>query len=473
MKFRTGIVVLAAAGILGTAAIAAAQPAPPVPPVAPVDPNAPPATAPADPNAPPAAAPAVPPPAPPTAPVDPNAQPVDPNAPPAPPVAQEPVKTPPTDTPRQPTVQWGPAGAGEQPDRATPNGDPETGKGPTKPLPWRGTTFTWNQAGTTSIFGVGGDQIGYENEFYGWDFTFAPNIYIVDAKKDKLRAFAEIGWATELTNSDVTTDRNETLFKDMQLGLGYTRSLLELQKAEYKTDGSITGRLVLPTSEASYNQGRYLTTALGLGVKQTVKILGSNADGLNNVTVGVTGTWSHLFARSYQPTNADLERPRQNATGRTIDSDILTSKSFDLNRLTAGLTIDLPLYKDLGLTTAFRVVGRFKHDFENEDGCDVVIGDGSCVEATRLEDRNTYQPLTTFDVALSYPIYEVVGLTLGYNNETPWIGEDGTRRSIFYSPDAQFYLDITANLDVIYDKVSGRSKNAPKTAATPKTIASK
>ena len=62
------------------------------------------------------------------------------------------------------------------------------------------------------------------------------------------------------------------------------------------------------------------------------------------------------------------------------------------------------------------------------------------------------------DIALNYPIYEVVGLTLGYSNETAWIGEDGQRRNIFYSPGAQFYLDVTANLDVIYSKLTNRDK---------------
>ena len=125
------------------------------------------------------------------------------------------------------------------------------------------------------------------------------------------------------------------------------------------------------------------------------------------------------------------------------------------------MSVALPLYKDLSLATQFRLVGRFKKDFDTGGGqsnCDVAIANDPCVVAGRDPNHTTYEPLTTFDIALSYPIYEVVDVTLGYNNETAWIGEDGQRRSIFYSPDAQFYLDITANLDAIYSKVTKRDK---------------
>lgn len=501
MKYRTGLVglpvlragsmLLAAAGVLGMAAVAGAQPVapPPVPPpsaTAPVDPNAPPQPAtgapqtppPVDPNAPPA-----------TPPVDPNAPPVDPNAPPATPPVEPPVAPPPPAQPPvaqtpapppQPPLQWSPTVGGPGADKVTP-GEGADAKGPTKPLPWRGTTLTWNQAATTTILGVGRDNIGDEAESYSWLFKFEPNYYVLDLEKDKLRAFAEIGIITELTNSDLTADRNETLFQDMQLGLGYTRTIFESggsDAGEWLTSGSLTGRFVLPTSERSYEEGRYLTTALGLGAKQKVKLLGTKSLGLQNVTVGATGTWGHLFSRSYQPTNPDIDREVRGegvggrSTGSSFDSDVLGLNAFSLNSLTAALTIDLNLIENLSLGAGFRIVGRFRHDFEEgagvSGGCDVAIENDPCVTAGRLEGRSLYQPLTTFDLSLTYPIYDVVGLTVGYNNETLWIGEDGQRRSIFYSPEAEFYLDIVANLDEIYTKVAG-AVSPPKKTETAKT----
>ena len=41
---------------------------------------------------------------------------------------------------------------------------------------------------------------------------------------------------------------------------------------------------------------------------------------------------------------------------------------------------------------------------------------------------------TTFDLCARYPIYEVVDVTLGYNNETAWIGEDGAAAQHLLQP---------------------------------------
>src|SRR5262245_36211627 len=37
-----------------------------------------------------------------------------------------------------------------------------------KPLPWRGTTFTWSQSATTTMLNIGRDTLGHEHEAYGW-----------------------------------------------------------------------------------------------------------------------------------------------------------------------------------------------------------------------------------------------------------------------------------------------------------------
>jgi len=340
------------------------------------------------------------------------------------------------------------------------------------PLPWRGTTFTFNQAATTTVFGVGRNNIGSEGEFYGWDFTLRPSYFLLDQPQDKLAATAEIGWATELTNSDTTADRNETQFKDVQLGLRYTRNIWEsggADKGEYATSGGASLRFLLPTSPLSYDTGKYLTVALGPDIRQKIKLLGKKADGLNNVTVGLGLTYAHLFSRSYTPTNSDLHIQRQNATGQSFDSDQLRGSSFDIDRLTTRLSVGIPLYKDLALQTAFGLISRWRHDFEDGagEGCDVAVANDPCVEASRLEDRVLYHANTSFDLALSYPVYEVVDLTLGYSNDTAQIGEDGQRRSMFYSPDAQFYLDITANLDVIFLKATRRDTRKASASKQP------
>ncbi|WP_437562452.1 hypothetical protein [Sorangium sp. So ce542] len=326
-------------------------------------------------------------------------------------------------------------------------------------LRWRGSTFTWNQGGSTTLFGVGGDYIPAD-QVYGWDFTFRPNFYVLDRPKDKVSVSAEIGWVTELTNSDITATYREPQFKDIALNGRYSRELWEsggADRGEYRTDAAMRLRLILPTSPASWNSGKYFTVSLGPQLIQKIKILGSKADGLNHVTATLGVSYSHLFSDSYTPVREGLGRPRMTPSGDVAPDDQLSGTSLAMDRLATSLQVDLPLYQDLSLGTSFALLSDFKHEFEG--GCaETATGcapfDGS--------QGTTYVPQTAFDVSLNYPIFEVVDLTLGYNNTNRQIGLDGRRRSFFYSPEAQFYLDITANLDVIYSKVSGRGKKVEK-----------
>jgi hypothetical protein len=220
---------------------------------------------------------------------------------------------PPPDQPMQqppapPLMQWQPAPVPLQPDTVT---EDTTNKEPTK-LAWRGTTFTWNHSATTTLIGLGRDNIGGEDEVYSWAFLFRPNIYIVDLPKDKLTATMDIGWETELTNG-LTTEKRETLFQDLTVGAKYARTLFESggkDKGEYKTTVSLGGRLRFPTSKFSANQGKYLTTYLSPTLSQQIKILGLNAVGLNNITAAVSASWGHLADEPrFKSDPAERDRP--------------------------------------------------------------------------------------------------------------------------------------------------------------------
>ncbi|WP_437650040.1 hypothetical protein [Sorangium sp. So ce362] len=333
-------------------------------------------------------------------------------------------------------------------------------------LRWRGSTFTWNQGGSTTLFGVGGEYIP-AIQVYGWDFTFRPNFYVLDRPKDKVAVSADIGWVTELTNSDITTHYREPQFKDVALNARYSRELWEsggAERGEYKTDAAMRLRLTLPTSPASWNAGKYFTVSVGPQIIQKVKLLGAKADGLNNLTATLGVTYAHLFAQSYTPVKGGFGRERMTPSGEVAPDDQLTGASLALDRLSTSLQVDLPLYKDLSLATSFGLLSDFKHEFE--EGC--VATQTGCAPYDGSQGT-TYVPQTAFDVSLNYPIFEVVDLTLGYNNTNLQLGYDGQRRSFFYSPEAQFYLDITANLDVIYSKVTGRGEKVekPGTASAP------
>ncbi len=58
-------------------------------------------------------------------------------------------------------------------------------------------------------------------------------------------------------------------------------------------------------------------------------------------------------------------------------------------------------------------------------------------------------------------VIDEMSVAVGYANLTLQQGPDGTRRNIFYSPDARVYATITAKLDEIYKSASGLRKSEP------------
>jgi hypothetical protein len=423
---------LAAAGVLGSVAVAHAQPAPdPAPSPAPVAPTPPAPPVPPEPEVAPAAMPAAP-----------------------PPVAPAPVNwgDAPTPTPAAPT-----------PATAKPDA-------PAKANPFSFTRFTWTNAGTTRIFGVGGDYTSSDDEVYSMDFGLNLRYTFFTGAKTKLFANVAGGAEVELTNSESTKTLREPLFKDMSAGLGVSQKLFATADKETSTSVQFTGSASLPTSLASRRQGKYLGTSLQALIFHSQKLAGSKADWFQNVLlVGALG-WGHSFSRAYTPTTTELavtQRPRQVSCDKdtgcsTSTSDQLSGASIAHDTVRLGAIYYLSIYKDvLSFGNSWEIAERYKYTFA--DTCVNLPSTPGCEPAGRLADAVTRGATTTFDVSFSYSLLDNLGrVDLGYTNSTNQIGENGLRRSVFYSPDAQFYLSFAAYLDGIYDKAASSKASAAK-----------
>jgi hypothetical protein len=319
------------------------------------------------------------------------------------------------------------------------------------------SAFNWNQTATTTALGVGRDNIGGEDEEYSWEFAFTPRFYFVDTPVHQAYVNARIGWQTELTNSNMTTDRRETQFEDVSLGLGYFVTAYASKSKDSRYSPGLTASLAFPSSKLSRGQGKYLGTSLTFAQIGQVSLLGPKAKGLNSLTVSANVTWSHLFARSYNPTNEDLNVPRQSAAGVSYLSDQVSMRSFAMNRLKLGVSYFIPLFDELVLSNAWAITENYKHDYKDGGtgtGCDVQILNQPCVVAQRDPTRVTRSVNTTFDVGLSYDFFESsLRWGVGYQNDTNQIGDDGKRRSVFYSPGSAFYMDISVLFDGVYRKI--------------------
>lgn len=331
---------------------------------------------------------------------------------------------------------------------------------------FRMSNFNWNQTATTTALGIGRDNIGSEDEQYSWEFAFAPRYYVVDTPRHQLNVNARFAVQTEMTNSGITTTRREPLFQDIALGLGYSLTAYRSESGVLYAPG-LSGTLLFPTSKMSQGQGRYLGTSLNFSQTLALPLLGNDAKGLNSITFSGGLTWSHLFARSYTPTNEDLNYPRQSASGQTILSDQLSSRSFAMNRLRLLGSYFIPLYDQLVFSNTWAITQNYKHDFKDGggNGCDVIIMGGTCASASRDETRVTRTVDTLVDVSLTYDFFDsTMRAGIGYQNGTNQLGEDGKYRNILYSPGAAFYMDVTLLFDGVMRQFEKKTAAENKTA---------
>lgn len=328
-----------------------------------------------------------------------------------------------------------------------------------KSSPFEFTRFTWNNSASTKIFGVGADYQGHGDEQYSMDFGFNVRYAFVNEDRQKAYVNARFGFQIELTNSDKTRQIRETLLRDLGLHAAYHRVAYRSADKETETSPELSVGLILPTSLASRSEGKYVSTSLNATVIHAQRLAGSEAAWLPGVLAYGTFGWSHLFARSYNAVNDDVERPRQTATGAVELSDQLTMDAFEQDSLRFNLTYHLGVYKDaLSLVNTWELHVPFKHDYRPGGGqgmgCDVAIVTDPCVIAERLPDRTHGIPATTFDLSLAYAFPENLGrVDVGYLNAASQLRE-GKRVSVFYGPGAMFYLNLVAYFDGIYGKAA-------------------
>lgn len=423
MKKTLRTMMLAAAGLLGTVAVAQAQPAPPPPDPSP----APPADQPAAPPAPP--------------PVEFG---VAPAALPAAPVASAPV----------PVVSFG----------AAPGPDTTTAAPEKKGNPFFFTRFNWGNTASTKIFGVGGSYISTDDQQYVMEFSLNLRYYLLNDTYDKFWLNLAAGEATELTNSDITRLKREPQLNDTSLGAGYSHLVYRNADKTVSTTPSIGATLVLPTSATSRHEGKYLSTRLGAGIAQLLPIAGPKSDWFSDIFIIGSVSWNHLFSQATTPVNAGIEaqRPRLGADGLEYRSDQLSLSGFSRNSAALNFTYYLTIYKDLSLGNTWGISVPDKYSFGPVPCVNLQTG---CVMLP-ASNKGSLNPVTTFDIGLSYTLFNTARIDLGYQSISPELGDyGGKRRPIFYGPDSSFYGNVSVYLDTIIDKLRNPTEAKAKLAS--------
>jgi hypothetical protein len=341
------------------------------------------------------------------------------------------------------------------------------GKAPAR-VRWRGTNISWNHAVTTQRIGIGADYNSDADEEYTQSLALALNYFLIERKdsggKDRgysLRLTSSVGFDVELTNSWTRT-RNEPLLRDIPLSLVFSKPLWHSADEEWGLTTALNGTIQFPTSKLSISRGVYLSTSPRASLFLQFPIRGKNAPFLKSALGGLSMRWDHRFARATVPTNPDIERPRQTLLGSSFIDDIISPSPLDINtfRPSAFLFFDeLVFGRHLWLSVAGGL------NYRPTDGA---VGSTECYPAPtgcgpigRVDDPAAFSLNTAFSVGVTYfPMVEW-GISLGYDNVSNQLGQNGKTQNPFYSPAAQFSANVVVSLDAIYERLTGPERDEP------------
>ena len=327
-------------------------------------------------------------------------------------------------------------------------------------VPWRGTSFKWEHAVTTQTIGVGADYQSSSGDNYSMSFAFLVNYYLVDQDAWRLNVYVAPSFGVELTNSDWTSTYREPLFDDLPVAGNVSGTLYKTEDSAFVTSASGNLTLIFPTAPTSYHIGTYLTTSPRLSLSQTFPLAGEKSPVFKSFGAGLSGRWDHRFGAATTAVNADLARPRQTSGGSTYLSDQLSFSPLAQNTLRESISLDFPQQwgsHELTLSGAFSFAQSFKPDLVGND-CEVQLMTG-CVKAQRDPDARTSQNSLGFSVALTYFPVPEAGVSLAYANMSGQLGPDGTRRNVFWTPDALFVADLYISFDAIYERITGPARD--------------
>jgi hypothetical protein len=330
-------------------------------------------------------------------------------------------------------------------------------------VPWRGTMLEWLNSATTTLLGVGQDKQGLDADAAAMTWRLTLQYHVVDLDNWDVSVRTAPTLAVELTNADDTTTEHEPQFLDLPV-LGDV-SYKVFSDGLWSTVPKFTWGLIFPTWKVSNGRGTYLNTTTRLSLAQTIPLLGADSPALQAFSITGLIRWDHRFGAADTPVNGDLERPRQNLSGGPALSDQLSGSRIasDTLRELISVGIDQPIGPtNLNFGFDFGFSQQFKPALPDASTQCVQISTGPACSEPTVEPTDTltyyyfspsitFTPVAELDIGLSY---SSSGNPLGQNT----LKEDGTRRSFFYAPDAEFGATLTFHPDALFERLTGPAR---------------
>lgn len=337
--------------------------------------------------------------------------------------------------------------------------------------PFRGSTFLFDQSASTQTLHLDNAELS-NVPFYGWWVSLRPR-YNFD---EHWRVQARFDYYKEFTNSQDTTYYREDVFGDIWTDLVYATPLAKDGRWK-NTKVSAGVRALWPTSKQSQANGTYVTAGATVGISQKIPIRGDDAKAFNSARVGLSFAYLHAFTQgttaanygNFQNANYPAESV-SDASGSSsytfFSADQLTGQTLVEHQLYGILDTGFQFTPKLGLTVDWIMINNWHYAPTNTG---VVIPTGpvnpSSTGITSGPDTQFTQ-LGWFVASADYEIIPEMSIGVGYYNLSNIVASDGTLRgpfsggfdNVFWSPDARLFVDLTANLDRIFEAATGKYK---------------
>jgi hypothetical protein len=340
-------------------------------------------------------------------------------------------------------------------EEAVPEGDKD---------PIRGSTFLFDQSATTNTLGIENAELS-KVPLYEWWLSFRPRWNF----NDHFRVQARLDYYKEpFTNADQTTYAHEDTFGDIWTDAVYSTPLATA--GTWKNTKVNAGvRAIWPTSKISQAQGMFVSLGALAGASQKIPLQGEDAKWLNSARLGLSFTYLHAFTQDTTAASSNLSYFSQDLEGRPLFSSQLTGQTLSEHTLYAIVDTGLQITPKLGFTLDWILINQWHYQPTTGYCVPAQGAPGGCAAPNNPQPDNQFTQLGWFLTDLEYEVIPEMSIGLGYYNLANTVGPNGQANSLFgggennflWSPDARVFLDVTANLDKIFEDASGKYKTKP------------
>jgi hypothetical protein len=316
--------------------------------------------------------------------------------------------------------------------------------------PFRGSTFLFDQSTTAPTVGIGSPPLSYVPSYIWW-LSLRPRWNF----SDNFRVQARFDYYKEFTNSQDTTLYRENVFGDIGTDAVFSDQLAH-DGALRNTRLTLGLRATWPTSLQSQGSGIYVTLGGVAGLLQKIPLRRDSAKVFSAARLGLSFVYLHPFSQATTATDyGKFSMISQSASGMSAPSDQVNALPLASHILYALTEASLQITPKLGFDASAIWIDQWHYA-----PTEAAIGISNATVTPPRVNTGRFTQLFWVVAALEYELFDEVSLSAGYLNVANVIGLNGVRRSpflggednAFWGPDASFFLDVTVNLDKIWER---------------------